>query len=263
MMDMMDDSSQSHSDAGRRLTAIDWAALASQLPDGKDPASAASRRALFSRIDRDGRGRLTLSNLVNGLREEFSCCDELFESNATLMRAFRAAKLTSTSSIGGEWLERREFCKVLAYVRRYYELKVAFDRLEESNHIRKLSKAEFKTGLAVLGRWGIAVAPAAVDVEFQACDYSGSGLVTFDEICDCSCISTALEPGDVNMRGMVSGSGACCVHVRVHAALPGGAPHRCRPFGGWLNPCLAPVFAQGRSTSSGLWRAVQTATRPT
>lgn len=110
---------------GRRRTAIDWAALAARLPDGKDPASAAWRRELFARVDVDGKGCLSYADLVNGLHEEFGCSGELFDSTAIVMRAFRAAKTSSASAEqDAEYLERREFRLVLAYVRRYYELKV-------------------------------------------------------------------------------------------------------------------------------------------
>lgn len=127
-------------------TAIDWVALAARLPDGKDPASAAWRRDLFARVDVDGKGFLSFADLVNGLRYEFGCSDELFESTATLMRAFRAAKTTSDSAErsseylerrefrlanqerSSEYLEKREFRLLLAYIRQYYELKVGNGR---------------------------------------------------------------------------------------------------------------------------------------
>ena len=63
---------------------------------------------------------------------------------------------------------------------------MAFNRVQASNHARQLSVAEFKMGLAVLAKWGIVVPREDVHMEFQTCNNSGSGLITFDEFCDCS-----------------------------------------------------------------------------
>ena len=73
-----------------------------------------------------------------------------------MMRAFQAAKnkVKSKSKYGKDYIERNEYRWLLKYLRQYYELFIAFNRID-INHDHIVSYAEFMQAKDLLQSWGI------------------------------------------------------------------------------------------------------------
>ena len=110
---------------------------------------------------------------------------QLFSSKPVLMRAFQAAKGSgkAKSELSDDYVELGEFRLLLVYLRQYFELDVAYNRLDSSDD-RRLSLPEFRAGVEMLKQWGVNVAPDQVEAEFKLIDTNGGGIVLFDEFAD-------------------------------------------------------------------------------
>ena len=102
------------------------------------------------------------------------------------MRAFTAAKnkVKSTSKKGynaDDYVSKGEFRFLLKYLRTYFELWVAFDRIDTGDD-RRVSHAEFMAAKPMLVKWGIDMS----NPEQQWCeaDRDGGGQILFIEFCD-------------------------------------------------------------------------------
>ena len=165
---------------------VDWRALTASLPVGKDDASRARRRELFGRFDFNGNGYLSLAEVDKAVRSELGAGSAvLFSSKPVLMRAFQAAKgaVKTSSSLGGDYVEWAEFRLLLVYLRQYFEIDAAYNRLDSSDD-RRLSLPEFRSGVELLGTWGIDIPEGEVQAEFDSIDTNGGGVILFDEFSD-------------------------------------------------------------------------------
>ena len=163
---------------------IDWSAITAKLPVGRDTASSMRRAELFERFDVNKNGVLSLGEADRAIREVMGF-DTL--SKAVLMRAFNAARDANKSKKPkrkrkDDYVERDEFRVLLVYLRQYFELYVAFNRLD-TNQDQRLDLVEFRNSLDTLAKWGINVKPEEAEAEFQKIDVNGGGAVLFDEFC--------------------------------------------------------------------------------
>ena len=163
---------------------VDWAKLTGMLPVGKTPEAREARKKMFGRFDFNGNGYLSLAEVDKAIRDELNQ-PQLFSSKPVLMRAFQAAKGSgkAKSELSDDYVELGEFRLLLVYLRQYFELDVAYNRLDSSDD-RRLSLPEFRAGVEMLKQWGVNVAPDQVEAEFKLIDTNGGGIVLFDEFAD-------------------------------------------------------------------------------
>ena len=169
-----------------------WVALVAQLPVGKDPESRARRRRLFELCDVNDNSCLSLAEVDKGLRASLEAEDDLTDSRnarTVVMRGFQAAKASVVGQGGHpDFLEWAEFRRLLAFVREFYEMWVAYNELDGSGD-KRLSLPEYKLALSSgkLRRW-IAQPHRGVEpddeAEFAAFDRSGSGILRFDDFAE-------------------------------------------------------------------------------
>lgn len=94
--------------------------------------------------------------------------------------------------VAADYVERDEFRLLLMYLRQYFEMFVAFNRIDV-NFDKRVSRDEFR--LAVedkqLQKWGIIVEPENIDTEFDVIDGNAGGQILFDEVRTCRKLDAA------------------------------------------------------------------------
>ena len=80
-----------------------------------------------------------------------------------------------------DYVSKGEFRFLLKYLRLYYELWVAFDRIDTSDD-RRVSKSEFMAAVPLLEKWNVNMANP--EAEWKAADRDGGGMLLFIEFCD-------------------------------------------------------------------------------
>lgn len=165
-----------------RTGAIDWGLIAEKLPFGRSSVEQARRKELFKLFDPNGNGYLSLAEVDKGLRDIVKL-DEVYDCKPAIMRAFQAAKdvhKDTKARLGHDFVTKCEFRILLEYLRKYFELFVMFDRIDEDND-RRLSEQEFIASAKALSTWGVKSKDLAG--EFRKMDANGGGKVLFDEFC--------------------------------------------------------------------------------
>lgn len=220
---------------------IDWAAITAKLPTGKDTASALRRAALFDRFDVNGNGVLSLAEVDKALRDVMGL-DSVYSSKPVLMRAFNAARDVNRSNKPkktrkDDYVERDEFRVLLVYLRQYFELYVAFNRLD-TNSDSRLDVVEFRNSLETLAKWGIHLSQDQAEAEFESIDTNGGGAILFDEFCHWA-IQKNLDIEDdddfedeagIGFKSSNEASGHLLRHTRAQAASKG---KEVAVLGGW------------------------------
>jgi Ca2+-binding EF-hand superfamily protein len=160
---------------------IDWDRIREHLPTDKSPESVEKRKKLFSYIDGNGNGYLSLAEIDKGVRDALKL-PEVFELKPVLMRAYQAAKnfKPSKNKVGEDYVEKSEFKFLLVCLRQYLEYYVMFDRIDSSDD-KKISVSEFKLAVPTLEKWGIKVSDP--EATFASIDTNGGGSILFDEFC--------------------------------------------------------------------------------
>ncbi|KAI1338001.1 flagellar calcium-binding protein-like protein TB-44A [Xylariaceae sp. FL0016] len=161
---------------------INWDKVNSQLPYEKDPAAKAQRDDLWNRIDVNGNGYLSLAEVDKGIRDELALTS-LYDAKPAIMRAFQAAKraVKTKSPRGGDYVERPEFRLLLLYLREYFELFRAFERVDTGDD-RRVDFQEFVKARPLVEKW-VGPLPDYED-EFAKIDKNGGGQVLFDEFAE-------------------------------------------------------------------------------
>ena len=82
-------------------------------------------------MDYNGNGYLSLAEFETGVRDVIKL-PQLFEIKRVLMRAFMAAKnkMKAKAKHDDDYVTKREFRYLLKFLRQYYELWVAFERVD-------------------------------------------------------------------------------------------------------------------------------------
>eukprot|EP00670_Eutreptiella_braarudii_P007008 CAMPEP_0174286784 /NCGR_PEP_ID=MMETSP0809-20121228/12998_1 /TAXON_ID=73025 ORGANISM="Eutreptiella gymnastica-like, Strain CCMP1594" /NCGR_SAMPLE_ID=MMETSP0809 /ASSEMBLY_ACC=CAM_ASM_000658 /LENGTH=441 /DNA_ID=CAMNT_0015382983 /DNA_START=114 /DNA_END=1439 /DNA_ORIENTATION=+ len=165
-----------------RTGAIDWGLIAERLPYGRSQVEKDRRKELFNLIDVNGNGYISLAETDKGLRDILKL-EEVFDCKPAIMRAFQAAKdvhKESKARLGADFVTKCEFRILLEYLRKYFELFVMFDRMDDDND-RRLSEEEFVRHAKKLTEWG--VKSTDFKAEFAKMDTNHGGKVLFDEFC--------------------------------------------------------------------------------
>ena len=178
-----------------RVLKIDWAKLSQALPMGVDAESVKRREALFVKFDGNGNGQLSFSEIETAMRRLVSgiTADMLASSThewskswkQVIMRAFMVAKDFNKRTVKkakrhDDYVEKDEFRVLLVAIRQYFELYIAFSRLDH-NSDRKIGPEEFALGLEDLRRWGITIADEDAVATFNKIDTNHGGSIMFDE----------------------------------------------------------------------------------
>ena len=90
-------------------------------------------------MDFNGNGFLSLAEIDKYFVDEFP---QLFALKPVLMRAFQAAKnkVKSKSKHGKDYIEKNEYRWLLKYLRQYYEIFIAFNRIDKNHNIVSYEK---------------------------------------------------------------------------------------------------------------------------
>jgi len=174
---------------------VDWAALTAALPCGRDPDSERRRKEIYMEWDVNGNGALSFTEVDNGMREMMGkVMGGLLEtkmhkwSNSwkpVIMRAFTRSKDSnkkqkSKGKRKDDYVELDEFRLLLLCLRQYFELYVAFSRMDTSLD-RRLDFEEFKSALPALAMWNIVLTEEQAEAEFKLIDDNNGGFILFDE----------------------------------------------------------------------------------
>jgi Ca2+-binding EF-hand superfamily protein len=170
-----------------------YEALEAKLPWQKTPEAQQRRAEMFRQFDPNGNGFLSLAELDKGVKEVVQL-DKLFAVKPVLLRAFNAARNGSGTQTGtqADYIELKEFRKVLWYLRQYFEYWTIFDRIDSSDD-RRIDLAEFTKSVPYLQQIGVVVADPAST--FASIDQDGFGKILFDEFCNWA-IKVALDADD-------------------------------------------------------------------
>ena len=157
---------------------VDWASVSSKLPVGTDAAAKAARNKLWSTLDMNGNGYVSLAE-VDRLMVVLQL-GELAAAKPVLLRAFNASKgiKKSRSKLGDDYVEKREFRGLLVNLRYYLELFTMFQAVDATGDGR-LEYAEFERAVPLLESWGATLANPRAG--FDAIDTDGHGMILFDE----------------------------------------------------------------------------------
>eukprot|EP00931_Biecheleriopsis_adriatica_P035506 TRINITY_DN20433_c0_g1_i2.p1 TRINITY_DN20433_c0_g1~~TRINITY_DN20433_c0_g1_i2.p1 ORF type:complete len:633 (+),score=134.49 TRINITY_DN20433_c0_g1_i2:56-1954(+) len=163
------------------------------LPVGRDPDSAARRKALFRQADMNGNGICSLAE-----------CDRLIVTvlaiegvkimKPVINRAFHAARdvVPSVGSISPHYVDLNEFRFFLLYLKHYLQLFIFFDGMDVKSagggkySDRRLSYREFERAIPKILEWGVDDEVARMlrrdpQAVFRSIDDNGGGVVLFDE----------------------------------------------------------------------------------
>ena len=192
-----EDDEEAREQARLRALVIDWKALAKALPTGGDDESIKRRKIVFEDWDVNSNGSLSYSEIDRAMKKLMAVLTPglvggkgaLFEWSRSwkpvIMRAFSHAKEFNSLRKGkgkrnDDYVERDEFRLLLVCIRQFFELFIAFSRIDV-NIDRRVDKEEFVASLPELAKWGIHIAPAEAMAEFDKVDTDGSGAITFEE----------------------------------------------------------------------------------
>ena len=200
--------------------AIDWDAIARALPLGADEEDIVRRNELFAKWDVNSNGGLSFTEVDGAMKKLMAGLTPrlvgkgkgaLFEWSRSwkpvIMRAFIKsqnfnAQRKAKAKRNDDYVERDEFRMLLVCVRLYFEMFIAFSRVDV-NVDRKIDIEEFKNSVPELRKWGIELAPDQVVAEFEAVDIDHSGAVMFEEfICWALEKKLDLEDDDDDLAGV-------------------------------------------------------------
>jgi len=159
---------------------LDLASLIAMLPCTIGSRDSQSRSMMWNSFDVNGNGGLNLSEVQAGLTRLLRATGQQLSLllSPAITRAFHAAKDANGRTDATFVTRGEEFRLLLVYLKRYFELVVAFDRIDTSDD-RKIDVDEFERALPLLSSWGIQMGSA--HDEFRQIDTDRGGKVAFDE----------------------------------------------------------------------------------
>ena len=118
-----------------------WNILKEKLPWKNTEDHRLRRVKQWGYMDVNGNGYLSLAEVDKGMVDEINL-PQLFALKPVLMRAFQAAKnkVKSKSKHGKDYIEKNEYRWLLKYLRQYYEIFIAFNRIDKNHHIVSYEK---------------------------------------------------------------------------------------------------------------------------
>ncbi len=160
----------------------DWDKFLESLPIKKTAEDRAKRKKMWSAIDMNGNGYVSLAEFDRGVRDVLNL-PKIFTLKKVLMRAYQTAKdkIKGKSKHSKDYIEWLEFRILLVYLRQYFEYYVMFCRIDTSDDF-KVDLKEFKKAMPTLEKWGVKISDPAA--EFKKIDNNNSGSIMFDEFCD-------------------------------------------------------------------------------
>jgi Ca2+-binding EF-hand superfamily protein len=163
---------------------IDWSTIHEKLPYKRTSDQRAERRRLFSAMDMNGNGYLSLAEFDRGIQSVLQI-QEVFDAKPAIMRAYQAAKnsMPSKSSHGADYVQRTEFRILLQFLAHYFELWCLFGIIDAGND-RRINLAEFTMAVPRLVQWGVRISKSDVLPIFNHIDRNHGGQVLFAEFCE-------------------------------------------------------------------------------
>ena len=162
-----------------------WDILKEKLPWHKTEAERQKRIKIWDSIDVNGNKILSLAEIDKGMRDVVHL-PQLFALKPVLLRAFTAAKnkvksTTKKSFNADDYVSKGEFRFLLKYLRQYFELWIAFDRIDTDDD-RRVDHGEFLQAKPLLEKWGIDMSNP--EKNWREADRDGGGKILFIEFCD-------------------------------------------------------------------------------
>jgi len=137
-----------------------------------DTASKELRTKLWRGLDFNGNGIVSLAEIDKWVVERYP----LLNSKPALMRAYK--KTTLKDGNGDDWVQRREFIKLLCNLFYFNRVYLVFDEIDTDDD-RRIDLEEFKTGFDCLNMSSDYKAESV----FTAIDKNGGGYILFNEFC--------------------------------------------------------------------------------
>merc|ERR1739844_843979 len=164
--------------------AVNWGQVNAKLPFARNKAAFSRRKDMWTAIDVNGNGFLSLAEVTKGVRDVIAV-DELFDAIPAINRSFHHCKAVSKSSNekGDDYIEFKEFRLFLQTLRQFFEYYQAFDRVDTGDDDR-ISKEEFTSDTlkGAMEKW---VGPVEdMEGEFDSIDTNGGGQILFNEFID-------------------------------------------------------------------------------
>ena len=160
---------------------FDWDKLISKLPVAKNAEERKKRREMFSAIDMNGTGYVSLAEIDRTIQDIINL-PEVINCKKPIMGEFQAAKTKykAKSKYSDDYIEWMGFRIFLVYLRQYFEYWVMFERVDASGD-HKISLDEFKKAIPTMKKWGVVITDPVK--EFKKIDKNGGGSIMFDEFC--------------------------------------------------------------------------------
>jgi hypothetical protein len=110
---------------------------------------------MWGYFDVNGNGYLSLAEIDKGMRDVV-CLPKLFDTKPVLMRAYMASRdmMPAKTKYSDSYVTKGEFRFLLRYLRVYFELWIAFSRIDKDGD-RRVSYSEFVQAIPMLEKWGI------------------------------------------------------------------------------------------------------------
>jgi len=132
-------------------------------------------RSLWKRIDFNGNNIVSLAEIDKLAVEKFP----LLNHKPALMRAYKLTISKAGGGDGDDWVEKKEFKKLLANLFYFNKIFWVFDQVDNDKD-RRLNFHEFKQVLALCGS---PMSTSQAQQEFRKVDRNGGGIILFDEFC--------------------------------------------------------------------------------
>jgi len=132
-------------------------------------------RSLWKQIDFNGNNIVSLAEIDKLAVEKFP----LLNHKPALMRAYKLTISKKGGGDGDDWVEKKEFKRLLANLFYFNKLFWVFDQVDNDKD-RRLNFQEFKQVLTVAGS---PMSDGQARQEFRKVDRNGGGIILFDEFC--------------------------------------------------------------------------------
>merc|ERR1719327_250077 len=131
--------------------------------------------SLWKRLDFNGNNIVSLAEIDKLAVEKYP----LLNHKPALMRAYKMTISKKGGGDGDDWVERKEFKRLLANLFYFNKIFWVFDQVDNDKD-RRMNFQEFKHCLAVCGS---PMSQSQARAEFQKVDRNGGGIILFNEFC--------------------------------------------------------------------------------